>query len=154
MRTEPMFILLRNPAWPIVASTIYAANGCVYCHSQQVRADYAGSDIERKWGDRRSAPRDYIFERPVQLGKMSMGPDLANIGKRAPADEQNAGAAGAPGAAVPGANPTAASCSAVGFSGCSSGSRCCFANSGDRRANCKRYSRGNPNGCRSGSRQA
>ena len=28
---------------------IYAANGCVYCHSQQVRADYAASDIDRKW---------------------------------------------------------------------------------------------------------
>ena len=26
---------------------IYAANGCVYCHSQQVRADYAASDIDR-----------------------------------------------------------------------------------------------------------
>ena len=66
---------------------IYAANGCVYCHSQQVRADYAGSDIERKWGERRSAPRDYIFERPVLLGKRRLGPDLANIGKRAPAEE-------------------------------------------------------------------
>ena len=43
---------------------IYAANGCVYCHSQQVRADYAASDIDRKWGERRSAPRDYLFERP------------------------------------------------------------------------------------------
>ncbi len=69
---------------------IYAANGCIYCHSQQVRADYAGSDIERKWGDRRSAPRDYLFERPVVLGKMRMGPDLANIGKRAPVEEENA----------------------------------------------------------------
>jgi cytochrome c oxidase cbb3-type subunit 2 len=84
---------------------IYAANGCVYCHSQQVRADYAASDIERKWGDRRSAPRDYIFERPVQLGKMRMGPDLANIGKRAPAEDENTPAPGAPAASVPGANP-------------------------------------------------
>ncbi len=57
---------------------VYAANGCIYCHSQQVRADYAAADIERKWGNRRSAPRDYIFERPVQLGKMRMGQDLAN----------------------------------------------------------------------------
>jgi cbb3-type cytochrome oxidase cytochrome c subunit len=94
---------------------IYAANGCVYCHSQQVRADYAGSDIERKWGERRSAPRDYIFERPVQLGKMRMGPDLANIGKRAPVDDANApapganaGAAPAPAVTAPAASPTAA----------------------------------------------
>lgn len=69
---------------------IYAANGCVYCHSQQVRPAYAGADIDRKWGDRRSAPRDYIFERPAMLGRMRMGPDLANVGKRAPVDDENA----------------------------------------------------------------
>ena len=68
---------------------VYAANGCVYCHSQQVRADYIADDIERKWGNRRSAPRDYIFERPVLLGKMRMGQDLANIGARAPAPEES-----------------------------------------------------------------
>jgi cbb3-type cytochrome oxidase cytochrome c subunit len=68
---------------------VYAANGCVYCHSEQVRADYAGADIERKWGDRRSAPRDYIFDRPVFLGKMRMGQDLANIGARAPKEEES-----------------------------------------------------------------
>jgi len=69
---------------------VYAANGCIYCHSQQIRADYAADDIERNWGDRRSAPRDYIFERQVFLGKMRMGPDLANIGARAPAEQENA----------------------------------------------------------------
>jgi cbb3-type cytochrome oxidase cytochrome c subunit len=68
---------------------VYAANGCVYCHSQQVRADYAADDIERKWGTRRSAPRDYIFDRPVFLGKMRMGQDLANIGARASAPEES-----------------------------------------------------------------
>ncbi|HZR06379.1 MAG TPA: cbb3-type cytochrome c oxidase subunit II [Candidatus Udaeobacter sp.] len=94
---------------------IYAANGCVYCHSEQVRADYAGADIERKWGDRRSAPRDYIFERPVFLGKMRMGQDLANIGARAPKEEESpapagGGASPAPqGAAVSSPSPSAAS---------------------------------------------
>jgi cbb3-type cytochrome oxidase cytochrome c subunit len=68
---------------------VYAANGCIYCHSQQVRAEYAGVDIERKWGDRRSAPRDYIFERPVFLAKMRMGQDIANIGARAPKEEES-----------------------------------------------------------------
>ena len=85
---------------------IYAANGCVYCHSQQVRADYAASDIERKWGTRRSAPRDYIFERPAMLGKLRMGPDLSNIGKRAPAEDQNASPSPAPSASA-GAAPAA-----------------------------------------------
>ena len=80
---------------------VYAANGCVYCHTQQVRADYIADDIERKWGTRRSTPRDYIFERPVFLGKMRMGQDLANIGARAPAPEESPSPAGAPqGAAV------------------------------------------------------
>src|SRR5438105_13424199 len=71
---------------------IYAANGCIYCHSQQVRPDYASSDIDRKWGERRSAPRDYIFDRPVVLGQERMGPDLSNIGKRAPAEEEKTAA--------------------------------------------------------------
>jgi cbb3-type cytochrome oxidase cytochrome c subunit len=92
---------------------VYAANGCIYCHSQQVRADYAADDIERKWGDRRSAPRDYIFERPVFLGKMRMGQDLSNIGARAPAEQENAPPAGAaspaassaPGAGAPAPSP-------------------------------------------------
>src|SRR5438046_7070876 len=68
---------------------VYAANGCVYCHTQQVRADYIADDIERKWGSRRSTPRDYIFDRPVFLGKMRMGQDLADIGARAPAPEES-----------------------------------------------------------------
>jgi cbb3-type cytochrome oxidase cytochrome c subunit len=84
---------------------VYAANGCIYCHSQQVRADYAANDIERKWGDRRSAPRDYIFERPVFLGKMRMGQDIANIGARAPAEQASPSPAGA---AAPATSPTGA----------------------------------------------
>src|SRR5215467_3309479 len=89
---------------------VYAANGCVYCHSQQVRADYIAADIERKWGDRRSAPRDYIFQRPVFLGKMRMGQDLANIGARAPAPEESPAPSGAasPAAQAAAASPGAA----------------------------------------------
>ena len=81
---------------------VYAANGCNYCHSQQVRAGYAGADIERGWGNRRSAPRDYVFERPVFLAKMRMGQDIANIGARAPAEQQSPPPAGA---ATPAASP-------------------------------------------------
>ncbi len=85
---------------------IYAANGCIYCHSQQVRPDYASADIDRKWGDRRSAPRDYIFDRPVLLGKERMGPDLANIGKRAPVEEEKAAAPANAPATSPAAVPS------------------------------------------------
>ncbi len=88
---------------------VYTGNGCFYCHSQQVRPDTDSSDIDRKWGERRSAPRDYIFNRPVLLGKMRMGPDLANLGKRAPAEDQAApSAAASPGAPAPAASPAAA----------------------------------------------
>jgi cytochrome c oxidase cbb3-type subunit 2 len=80
---------------------VYAANGCVYCHSQQLRPDYVSADIERKWGERRSAPRDYLFDRPVMLGQERMGPDLSNVGKRGAEEEKPA--------AAPGANPPAAS---------------------------------------------
>jgi hypothetical protein len=101
---------------------IYVANGCFYCHSEQVRADYAASDIDRprdaapsppaKWGERRSAPRDYIFDRPALLGKMRMGPDLANIGKAAPAEEEAPAAQPSPASpAPPGASPPAANAS-------------------------------------------
>ena len=98
---------------------VYTANGCLYCHSQQVRPAYAAADIDRKWGERRSAPRDYIFARPVLLGKMRMGPDLSNVGKRAPADDQNAPApGGSPGASpagspAPNASPAAGSAPAA-----------------------------------------
>ena len=85
---------------------VYAANGCVYCHSQQIRADYAAADVERKWGERRSAPRDYLFARPVLLGKSRMGPDLANIGKRAPAEDAEAPPAPAAAAPAPSAPMT------------------------------------------------
>jgi cbb3-type cytochrome oxidase cytochrome c subunit len=96
---------------------VYVANGCFYCHSEQMRADYAGADIDRerdaapsprpKWGERRSAPRDYIFARPVSLGKIRMGPDLASVGKATLAEDQNAQPNASP-AAAGGASPSPA----------------------------------------------
>ncbi|MCC7518476.1 MAG: cbb3-type cytochrome c oxidase subunit II [Verrucomicrobiae bacterium] len=61
---------------------VYAAEGCVYCHSQQVRGESQGSDLARGWGVRRTVARDYIGERPHFLGTMRTGPDLSNIGRR------------------------------------------------------------------------
>src|SRR6516165_8686342 len=96
---------------------VFVANGCFYCHSQQVRADYAAADVDLQrwaapsprptWGDRRSAPRDYIFDRPVLIGRTRLGPDLANIGKAAPAGEESAAAQPAP-AGSPGGSPAPA----------------------------------------------
>ncbi len=59
---------------------VYAANGCIYCHSQQVRDVQNGTDIERGWGERRTVARDYLFEQPPFLGSVRLGPDLANVG--------------------------------------------------------------------------
>lgn len=106
---------------------IYAANGCIYCHSRQLRADYVSSDLDRerdagtsprpKWGARRSAPRDYVFDRPLLLGEERMGPDLADLGKAAPNAEESPAAAGgnAPAAspAAPAAQPAAPAANAA-----------------------------------------
>lgn len=111
---------------------VYAANGCIYCHSRQLRPDYVSSDLDRerdagpsprpKWGSRRSAPRDYVFDRPLLLGEERLGPDLADLGKAVPNTEEGASApaanapAGSPAtvaqspssAAKPGASPAVA----------------------------------------------
>jgi cytochrome c oxidase cbb3-type subunit 2 len=61
---------------------IYRANGCIYCHTQQVRPEGFGGDIARNWGQRRTVSRDYLYDKPVMLGTMRTGPDLTNIGLR------------------------------------------------------------------------
>jgi len=79
---------------------VYRANGCFYCHTQQVRATglapefqttnaivrYLGADIERGWGQRLSVARDYLRDQPVMIGSRRVGPDLTNIGMRRPND--------------------------------------------------------------------
>ncbi len=62
---------------------VYIENGCVYCHSQQVRDPSAGADKYFGWG-RPSLPSDYIYDSPHLLGTMRTGPDLSNIGQRQP----------------------------------------------------------------------
>lgn len=59
---------------------IYAQEGCVYCHTQQVRDPQMGLDIARGWGTRRTVARDYLFDTPPFLGTARIGPDLANVG--------------------------------------------------------------------------
>lgn len=61
---------------------VYAANGCVYCHTQQVRSPSYGNDDKRFWGDRRSVAADYQGDQFAFLGTMRTGPDLANVGQR------------------------------------------------------------------------
>lgn len=61
---------------------VYQREGCVYCHTQQVRGGQYNNDLLRGWGSRRSIPQDYVHDYPVLLGTMRTGPDLANVGAR------------------------------------------------------------------------
>lgn len=63
---------------------IYMREGCIYCHSQQVRPEGFGSDVDRGWGVRGSRPGDYVYDETHQLGTMRTGPDLHDIGNRQP----------------------------------------------------------------------
>lgn len=61
---------------------IYRSEGCVYCHTQQVRANV--TDVGLGPVTRR---QDIIFESPVLLGRARIGPDLAHAGVRPGTDD-------------------------------------------------------------------
>lgn len=69
----------------------YVADGCFYCHTQQVRDAQYGQDMVRGWGVRRTVARDYIYEDVPLLGAMRLGPDFANYSsaswRNEPADD-------------------------------------------------------------------
>lgn len=75
------------PAFSGVAEqgrAVYAANGCVQCHTQQVRPNGSrdSGDIARDWGERRTVTRDFMRDAAAYPGAQRLGPDLANIGSR------------------------------------------------------------------------
>lgn len=43
-----------------------------------------GADLDHGWGVRRSVAEDFLYDDPVQIGNLRVGPDLANIGVRSP----------------------------------------------------------------------
>lgn len=79
--SEPMTKLERK------GMKVFINEGCVYCHTQQVRP----IPMDSNWG-RPSAPGDYARinrpsiwrQTPAVLGSARTGPDLTNIGKRQP----------------------------------------------------------------------
>ena len=78
-----------DPLYPMKLSGLseqghmeYIQLGCVNCHSQQVRREELGKDLERGCGQRVSVPRDYIMQSNVVLGYTRLGPDLSNVGAR------------------------------------------------------------------------
>jgi cytochrome c oxidase cbb3-type subunit II len=58
---------------------VYVANGCSYCHTQQVRP----LPQDKVFG-RPSAPGDFAYQTPELLGSERTGPDLTNVGERQP----------------------------------------------------------------------
>ncbi|MBS1751168.1 MAG: cytochrome c [Bacteroidetes bacterium] len=72
---------------------IFMANGCVACHTQQVR----NVDMDKVWGSRPSVAADYAgvtrtdFWRNTAtlMGTERTGPDLTNIGTRQPSKDWN-----------------------------------------------------------------
>ena len=66
------------PGLAVTGQRVYAANGCVACHTQQVRS--ASVDVEKKLGPRPTVARDFLREQPAFLGSLRIGPDLTNFG--------------------------------------------------------------------------
>lgn len=72
---------------------VFIANGCVACHTQQVR----NIDMDRAWGERPGIPADYAgivrtdFWRNTAtlMGTERTGPDLSNVGNRNPGRDWN-----------------------------------------------------------------
>lgn len=60
---------------------IYVAEGCSYCHTQQVRPLKQDLVFGRP-----SVAGDYAYATPQLLGTERTGPDLSNIGVRQPSD--------------------------------------------------------------------
>jgi cytochrome c oxidase cbb3-type subunit 2 len=78
--------LQRYTAEELYGRGVYIREGCMYCHSQQVRPEGFGSDQARFWG-RPSVPGDYVYDKPHLLGTMRTGPDLMNIAVRQPSEQ-------------------------------------------------------------------
>lgn len=71
----------------IQGKDVYISQGCVACHTQQVRPAGLGGDIARGWGQRPTVARDYILQDRLLIGSLRTGPDLADIGGRQSSDD-------------------------------------------------------------------
>jgi cytochrome c oxidase cbb3-type subunit 2 len=77
----------------IKGKAVYIANGCVGCHTQQVR----NVDMDKIWGGRPGVAADYAANKRTDtwrntatlMGTERTGPDLTNIGIRQPSSDWN-----------------------------------------------------------------
>lgn len=86
---EPLSEIPKMTAEEQKGQDIFIAEGCVACHTQQVR----GIEMDNMWGSRPAVPQDYIYSKqridvwrqtPSILGSERTGPDLTDVGKRQP----------------------------------------------------------------------
>ena len=85
----PNAIALSDEA--ILGKAVYISNGCVACHTQQVR----NVDMDKVWGSRPSIAADYAANYRTDywrntatlMGTERTGPDLTTIGQRQPSAE-------------------------------------------------------------------
>jgi cytochrome c oxidase cbb3-type subunit 2 len=77
----------------VKGKNLYIANGCVACHTQQVR----NIDMDKMWGSRPSMAADYAAIKRTDtwrntatlMGTERTGPDLTDIGTRQPSKDWN-----------------------------------------------------------------
>lgn len=77
----------------VKGKALFIANGCVACHTQQVR----NVDMDKMWGGRPSLAADYadnhrtdmLRNTATLMGTERTGPDLTDIGNRQPSKEWN-----------------------------------------------------------------
>lgn len=90
MGALPGWVLSQTPPAPGVVPltaqqargrATYVAEGCAYCHTQQVRPLKQDLIFGRP-----SIAGDYAYATPELLGSERNGPDLSNIGSRQPSD--------------------------------------------------------------------
>jgi len=75
----------------LAGKALYVSNGCVACHTQQVR----NVDMDKMWGERPGIPADYAANRRTDfwrntatlMGTERTGPDLTSIGTRQPSQD-------------------------------------------------------------------
>jgi len=80
-KTKPSEIFRGRTSAEDTGRAIYKANGCVYCHTQSIRAIDWGLGAERI-----AKAGDYIADSPILLGSQRTGPDLSQEGGEHPDD--------------------------------------------------------------------
>jgi cytochrome c oxidase cbb3-type subunit II len=84
----PLPYAIRLSADEQAGKILFISNGCVACHTQQVR----NIDMDKVWGTRPSVAADYALNKRMDvwrntatlMGTERTGPDLTNIGNRQP----------------------------------------------------------------------